>query len=92
MPIVKLSAEATADYQQAFDWYELQQPGVGDKFKACLLSMLDIIARFPSAFPEIDPGTRKAVLTDYPFIVLYQTRRDAIYVTAVGHASREPLF
>ena len=62
-PLVKF------DLAEAFDWYEIQEAGVGDRFldafDACLLR----IQENPESFPIAHAGLRRALLQKFPYAV-----------------------
>jgi plasmid stabilization system protein ParE len=66
---IRFRLEAAGDVESARDWYEQQSAGLGQKFLASFDHAIDLIARFPRAFPEIAGEHRRALLHR-----LYRTR------------------
>ncbi len=58
---VRFRTEAAEDVESARGWYDDQHPGVGDGFVASLESTIELIGRFPTAFPEIGAEYRRAL-------------------------------
>ena len=44
----------------------------------------------PLAWPESVEGTRKCLLTRFPYLVIYAPLPDELLVLAVGHQHRRP--
>ena len=44
----------------------------------------------PLAWPESAEGTRKCLLTRFPYLVIYAPLPDELLVLAVGHQHRRP--
>ncbi len=53
-----LHAGALADLEAAGDWYEAQQPGLGEDFAAEVADALDVIRENPMTWP-LWPGSPK---------------------------------
>lgn len=89
---IELHAAADAELWAAIDWYEQQEPGLGDRFESAVYRALDRIAENPHAWkasPEL-PGVRIFSLWRFPFCIPYVAEADCIIVLAVAHAKREP--
>jgi plasmid stabilization system protein ParE len=82
---------AAADIEEAYQWYESQQPGLGDQFLAALTLTRDRILEHPEAFPVLHRDTRRALIPRrFPYGLLYRVYDDAIVVVACMHAKRDP--
>lgn len=44
---------AERDIQSVYDWYESQEPGLGDEFRKAVRKRLDAIRDFPESCPVI---------------------------------------
>jgi plasmid stabilization system protein ParE len=44
---------AAADIENAYKWYESQQPGLGDEFLAALRTTRDRLVEHPEAYPVL---------------------------------------
>jgi len=51
---------AAADIE-AYEWYESQQPGLGDEFLAALRTTRDRLLEHPEAYPVLHRNTRRAL-------------------------------
>lgn len=82
--------EAQTETAEAASWYEARRPGFGDRFLQAVGDCLDSIRRHPQMYTELEPGIRRAVLTGFPYSVIYATEPEGLLVIAVFHASRDP--
>ena len=62
---------AKQDIDQAFIWYELRQPGLGDEFLKEVEKSVDFIKMSPRAFPRKYKSLRVKLLKRYPYALFY---------------------
>ncbi len=72
------------------DYYEEQQPKLGLKFLEEIYSSIIRITEFPSSHPVYSKNTRKCITNKFPFAVIYQIRKEEIFIVAVTHLARKP--
>jgi plasmid stabilization system protein ParE len=53
---------AAADIEEAYDWYEIQRPGLGEEFLTALRSTLNRVIAQPEAFAVIHRTIRRALI------------------------------
>ena len=53
-----LRPRAERDIQAIFEWYESQQPNLGEEFLASLRDQLEAIRSLPEAYPIFRAGLR----------------------------------
>ena len=87
---VIFSTLAKRELENAADYYELEQEGLGRRFKAEIKSAARRIARYPLAWPIERGEIRKCSLQRFPYKMLYSIERDHILVIAVAHQHRRP--
>jgi hypothetical protein len=89
---VKLTFHPDARYElkKSVDFYELQQTKLGLKFLEEIYSTLQLIIKYPTAFPGYSKNTRKCITNRFPFAVIYQIRKDEIFIAAIMHLARKP--
>src|SRR5882672_914536 len=85
-----LRPRAENDIQSVFEWYESQRPGLGDQFLAAVRERLDAVRSFPEANPIVYRGTRRAVVSRFPYLIFYVVRPTRIAVLAILHHARNP--
>ncbi len=82
--------EATEDVEDAFDWYESRQPGLGLYFERELEQVLVRITKHPRQFPFAD-GFHRAVMSRFPFKIYFTIEENEIFIVSVYHDKRESL-
>jgi plasmid stabilization system protein ParE len=85
-----LRAEAQAEFDEAFDYFERQRPGLGVAFVARVQEVFDRIAANPYLHAVVLADIRKAVVTRFPYCVFYRAEPARVEVIAVFHTSRDP--
>jgi plasmid stabilization system protein ParE len=84
--------EAEREWNEAVDWYEERESGVGLRFNAAVRASLQIVAKQPERFPLYSQLTRKAKIEGWPYPIFFavnDTHRQ-INVLPVWHAKRNP--
>jgi toxin ParE1/3/4 len=87
---VRLLPEAKAEFDDAADRYDFQQPGLGVDFVAKVREVLNRIAATPRLHAPVYQDVRKAVVRRFPYIVLYREEPGEVIVISVFHTSRDP--
>ncbi|HUQ67999.1 MAG TPA: hypothetical protein VM165_00660 [Planctomycetaceae bacterium] len=91
-----LVAEAQEEVDQASQWLDDRQFGLGNRFLTELENAYKIIQRDPTAIPEyevprIPRGIRRQPLPSFPYIVVFGSfAAEEIIVFAVAHTARKP--
>ncbi len=87
--IIRPTAEM--DVQEASDWYEEREPGLGASFLDELRNTFTRIRLMPLQFPNIRGGLRGALLHRFPYAIYFVTRDERrVVVIAVLHQHRSP--
>lgn len=89
LPIV-LRSEAEVEFDEAFDWYDHQQVGLGPEFAAEVQRVFDRISFNPFLHQVVFADIRKGVVRRFPFCIYYRPHPDRIEVIAVFHSRRDP--
>jgi plasmid stabilization system protein ParE len=85
-----LRPEARAEFDEAFDWYEQQRPGLGVEFADSVHEVFDRIADMPQFYEQVFLEVRRGIIHRFPYQVLYQIEEHQILVLAVFHGKRNP--
>jgi toxin ParE1/3/4 len=83
---------ADIEYHEAADYYNLQSKNLGKKFILEIDGTLSIIKNYPESFAKYTKHTRKAVLTTFPYNIIYSIQQEKIIVIAVTHQHRKPKY
>ena len=81
---------AQREFDEAADFYDLQSPGLGERFIDAVYGALDGLSEYPEACPVLLGETRKLVLERFPYSVMFWTNGEIIAVSAIAHQSRRP--
>jgi plasmid stabilization system protein ParE len=88
---IRLRAEAENDIRDATVWYESQRLRLGHDFLDAVEALFTRISENPLQFPVVYRGTRRALLSRFPFGIYFRVKVQNIVVLAVMHASRSPV-
>ena len=87
LPVV-LRPEASQDAQEARDYLEGQQAGLGQAFLDRLNETLAGIGAMPEMYAIVWRNVRAARLRRFTYVVYYRVHADRVEVLAVMHGSR----
>jgi hypothetical protein len=85
-----VSAEAELEIFEAALRYERERADLGFRFEAQVDAIFARVLANPFQFPEIDEGTRRALVRDFPYGVFFTVENDLVTVLAVLHLHRHP--
>lgn len=87
---ILFSKFAKQELDDAFAYYETEQPGLGFLFKNEIKSSLKRITEHPDAWSIEINEVRKALLHRFPYKILYSIEKDCILILAIAHQHRKP--
>jgi plasmid stabilization system protein ParE len=67
LPVV-LRAEAQAEFDEAFDWYEARRPGLGVDFAECVQEAFDRISANPQINGVVFQDVREGVVRHFSLL------------------------
>ena len=86
-----IQPEAADEANEAFNWYEDRQTGLGVEFYRELTRCLEFVIEYPLLARATYRGLRKRKLNRFPYLVVYRATNEGIDVVAVFHGSRNPV-
>ena len=89
LPVV-LRDEARAEFDEAFDYFEGQRPGLGVAFAERVQEVFDRIGANPLLHAIVFADIRKAVVAQFPYSVFYRAEATRVEVLAIFHSRRDP--
>ena len=63
--------EAEQEFDEAFDYYERQSPGLGDRFLDNVTRTVESICRMPTVAAFIFLDARRRSVNRFPYAVIY---------------------
>lgn len=69
---ILIRAAAAADIEEAFRWYEAQQPRLGGELLDELNAILTNLESHPQQSPVIHRETRRALVARFPYGIFYR--------------------
>lgn len=81
---------AAVEAEEAFEYYEQRQSGLGESFRTEIEMALTRIEARPLGMPLIDDRSRKYRLRRFPYNLIYRVLDDRILIIAVAHDRRKP--
>lgn len=83
---------AEAEINEAADFYDLENPGLGNVFLDEIERAIDAISRYPDVAPVVRNGIRKKPLLMFPYSLIYAIKSNEIRLLAVAHQKRRPFY
>lgn len=81
---------AEKELNDAVDYYNECQSGLGLEFAKEVYSTIQAILSFPDAWMPLSLNTRRCLAGRFPYGVIYQTTDKEIFIIAVMQLNREP--
>lgn len=81
---------AQRELDEAIEYYNAESPGVGEQFLLEVLSTLERIRQYPTAWHPYTQNTRRCQTRRFPYGVVDQILEAEILIVAVAHLHREP--
>lgn len=82
--------EAEMELIEAAAHYELQVPGLGERFEAEVRGATEILLQHPEIGAPADPDLRRFILHRFPFTRYYSATSNVLRIEVVAHQSRRP--
>ena len=87
---VEFHPEARAEFLAEIEWYASHSVAAADRFNAEFARAVELVADAPVRWPRSSHGTRRHLVMHFPFALIYDFRRDVVFVVAVAHHRRKP--
>ncbi len=85
-----LSDDAEEDLLNAYNLYKSKEHGLGDRFLTAIHDGLTLIRQHPEIFPIAIVGCRRALVSKFPFEIIYEQKGDMIFVYSVFNCYQNP--
>ena len=83
---------AHEEYIAAYEWYELKQMGLGDKFMFSVEQSLIQVSANPEYYSILRGRFRQATVKNFPFVIVYEffPKPAFIHIASIFHVKRNP--
>ncbi|MBF0410904.1 MAG: type II toxin-antitoxin system RelE/ParE family toxin [Candidatus Riflebacteria bacterium] len=81
---------ARLDLNQAVDYYEGSQLGLGYEFLEEVYATIGRIIQYPNAWGKLSRRTRRCLTQRFPYSVVYQIKEKHVRIIAIAHSHRRP--
>jgi len=78
------------EFNDAVAYLELEQKGLGLRFKSDVKDALGRIVKWPQGWVRERKEIRRCLLRTFPYKILYSLEDDHIFVIAIAHQHRRP--
>lgn len=88
----KLELHETAEEElwEAVDYYDEKRNRLGKEFARELQTVMKNVREHPARFPKVKGNIQKAVLSRFPYNIIFEVRGDLVFVLSIFHTSRNP--
>ena len=87
---VRFLDPARDEFLAAVEFYEDQQPGLGERFIQRVGNALETLRTTPRVGTPFGRSTRRIVLHHFPFNVIYALDDSTVLIVAIAHQHRKP--
>jgi plasmid stabilization system protein ParE len=87
---IALLAGARDDLDESYNWYESKEIGLGDRFLNYVQDGFLLIRQHPEIFPVLTSNFRRALISKFPFEIIYKIEEKRVVVYSVFNCSQDP--
>jgi hypothetical protein len=81
---------AQKELDDSFEYYEFQQKKLGYRFIDEVIKSLERIKFFPHTWQKITTNTRRCLVKNFPYGVIYKIYDEKILIVAIANLHRKP--
>jgi len=81
---------AQTEVDEAIEWFEAQQIGLGERFLEAVLASIEAIEQNPLQYQRVYSDRRRAVVARFHFNLMYFVSEDEVVIVACLHGRRDP--
>jgi plasmid stabilization system protein ParE len=89
---VRYHEAADREFDEAIDFYEFRNAGLGTRFFQQVTAAVTLIAESPERWRTIDEDVRQCLVSGFPYQILYVIEPGGIFILAVMHGKRDPKY
>ncbi len=87
---LEFKADASIEMQEAYEWYEIQLAGLGERFFETLDNYFKSICISPEQFKVVYKKKRAVYFQDFPYQIIFSIYKDTVVVFSIFHSKRNP--
>ena len=87
---INILDEASAELDDAFQYYEYEQENLGYRFISKFTDTLELIKFYPNGWHSHSKRVRRCLVKGFPYGIIYQVREEEIIIVAVANLHRKP--
>lgn len=89
---IRFHPAAENEYIKAYQWYEEQLEGLGDRFSQSVERQIKLISKNPEHYQSTKHNCRESKVDVFPYIIVYKIyqKTNEILVVSIFHTSRKP--
>jgi plasmid stabilization system protein ParE len=87
---IEISELAQKELDDAVLYYEMEQSGLGQRFRSIVRKTIDRIEKYPTSWPIERGEVRKCFVHKFPYKILYSVQKQSIVILAIAHQHRKP--
>ena len=81
---------AQLELDEAFQYYEYQQKDLGLRFINEVENSIELIRYYPQGWQSLSKNSRRCLIKNFPYGIIYQVRENHILITAIANLHRKP--
>jgi plasmid stabilization system protein ParE len=88
---IEMSPKAEKELYEVWNWYEDEQPGLGERFEKEFFRKIGLIRDNPLHY-ALKKGMREVRTDSFPYLLIYKIseKKKMIVIVSVFHTSRHP--
>lgn len=89
---LRLHEKAYEEYIAAYEWYEMNSVGLGERFMNSVEVRLLQISEHPEYFGKRQGNYRAVKVQHFPYLIVYEVfkKKELIHIAAIYHGKRNP--
>ena len=87
---IEVQQEAIWEMQEAFEWYQEQQEGLGYAFLEEIESCYQKLSDHPQHYTAINERYRRIKTNRFPYLLIYEIENSQVIIISTHHAKRKP--
>lgn len=87
---ISFSDIAKIELDDTFEYYENEQINLGYRFINEIENAIERIKFYPKGWHPMSKNTRRCLVKNFPYGIIYQIREDSILIIAIANLHRKP--